>query len=258
MLAPYAIRLRRIRSSFGGSVAGVSATEAEKLVRDVRRALAAVADPDKAPVMQAYMKSSMPFLGIHAGPMRATCKAVFDARPLADEQQWLEAVRLLWDGAGHREERYAAIELTGHRYYRGYQRPRTLALYRHLVTTGAWWDLVDNVAGNRVGPILRSAPDEVTPVMRSWALDEDLWVRRTAILCQLGSKAATDLDLLRFVLERNLEDSLHGREFFIRKAVGWALRQHARIDPDWVLAFVAAKDERLSGLSRREALKHLR
>jgi 3-methyladenine DNA glycosylase AlkD len=125
------------------------------------------------------------------------------------------------------------------------------------VTTGAWWDVVDNIAGNRVGPILRSSPGIVTPVVRSWAVDDDLWVRRTAILCQLGSKAATDTELLAHVLERNLEDSHHGREFFIRKAVGWALRQHARVDPGWVLDFVAAHDDRLSGLSRREALKHV-
>jgi 3-methyladenine DNA glycosylase AlkD len=235
----------------------VSATEAGELVREVRRALAEVGDPEKAPVMQAYMRSTMPFLGIQARPMRAACKAVFDARPLPAEQQWLEAVRLLWDEASHREERYAAIELTGHRYYRGYQRPGTLTLYRHLVTTGAWWDFVDNVAGNRVGPVLRSHPGAVTPVMRAWAVDEDLWVRRTAVLCQLGSKAATDVELLGFVLEQNLEDSRHGAEFFIRKAVGWALRQHARVDPGWVVAFVAAHESRLSGLSRREALKHL-
>ncbi len=77
------------------------------------------------------------------------------------------------------------------------------------------------------------------------------------MLSQLRRKAGTDVDLLRLALEQNLEDSLHGREFFIRKAVGWALRQHARTDPDWVRSFVAEHEDRLSGLSRREALKHL-
>ena len=72
-----------------------------------------------------------------------------------------------------------------------------------------------------------------------------------------GSKEAVDLELLTHVLEHNLEDSPHGREFFIRKAVGWALRQHARVDPAWVAEFVAAHHDRLSGLSRREALKHV-
>ena len=84
-----------------------------------------------------------------------------------------------------------------------------------------------------------------------------MWLRRTAVLCQLHRKDQVDVDLLRHALEANLEDSRHGREFFVRKAVGWALRQHARADPDWVRAFVAEHEDRLSGLSRREALKHL-
>jgi 3-methyladenine DNA glycosylase AlkD len=232
--------------------------ESSDVVTEVRRALRQAADPAKAAPMQAYMKSAMPFLGVQAPALRATCRSVFDTSRLEDETGWRRAVLALWDGAAYREERYAAIELTGHRFYRPWQRPGTLELYRHLVVTGAWWDYVDNVASNRVGPILRAHPDEATPTMRQWAQDEDLWVRRTAILCQLGSKGETDVELLRLVLEANLEESLHGRDFFIRKAVGWALRQHARVDPDWVRRFVDAQDQAMSGLSRREALKHLR
>lgn len=227
------------------------------MVAELRQSLRAVADPEKAPAMQAYMKSEMPFLGVQSRPLRAACRGVLDVQRLEGEPAWREAVLLLWDEAEYREERYAAIELTGHRSYREHQRVSTLDLYRHLVVTGAWWDHVDAIASHRVGPILRAHPAEVAPVMRAWAVDEDLWVRRTAILSQLGSKHATDLDLLRDVLEANLGGSLHGREFFIRKAVGWALRQHARIDPGWVRAFVAEHDAALSGLSRREALKHL-
>jgi 3-methyladenine DNA glycosylase AlkD len=235
----------------------VTSSDVAALVDDLRRALRAAADPAKAPMMQAYMKSTMPFLGINATPLRAACKPVLDAHRLPDEVRWTEAVTGLWDGASYREERYAAIELTGHRHYRAFQGPQTLDLYHHLVVTGGWWDLVDMIAAHRVGPILRAHPATVKPVMRTWAVDEDLWARRTAILCQLGSKAETDLDLLADVLEHNLEDSRHGREFFIRKAVGWALRQHARTDPRWVKAFVAEHEERLSGLSIREALKHV-
>ena len=88
-------------------------------------------------------------------------------------------------------------------------------------------------------------------------MDPHLWVRRTAILAQLKHRADTDVDLLSDVLDANLEGSLHGKDFFIRKAVGWALRQHARVDPDWVRAYVDSRGDHLSGLSRREALKHL-
>ena len=227
------------------------------LVRLVRQRLADEADPARAEPMRAYMKSSMPYRGVTAQPLRAACRAIFDAHPLPDRVAWESAVRALWDEASYREERYAAVSLCAHRHYRAHQDPGTLPLYRHLVVSGAWWDHVDPVASQHVGGLLASYPVEVTPVIRAWAVDDDLWLRRTAVICQLRRADGTDLDLLRDVLEANLEDSLHGREFLVRKAVGWALRQHARVDPDWVRAFVAEHEARLSGLSRREALKHL-
>lgn len=228
-----------------------------ELVRLVRRRIAEVADPGRAPRMQAYMKSSMPYRGVTSVPLRALCRKVYDAHPLPDRASWESCVRTLWDDAGYREERYAAMALTSHRLYRAHQDPETLGLYRHLVVSGAWWDFVDSLASHNVGAILATHPLDVTPTMRAWAVDDDLWLRRTAILCQLQRKEATDVDLLRDTLEVNLEGSRFGSEFFVRKAVGWALRQHARVDPDWVRAFVARHQDRLSGLSRREALKHL-
>ncbi|WP_148572343.1 DNA alkylation repair protein [Nocardioides caldifontis] len=231
--------------------------DARALVDAVRRELAAAADPVKAPQMQRYMKSAMPFRGVNAPELRAICRRVFAAHPLPDEATWRSAVLALHDDAAYREERYAATELTGHRLYRAHQHPGVLDLYRHQVVTGAWWDLVDPIASNRVGPVLRAFPADVVPVLRAWARDDDLWLRRTAVISQLGSKGATDTEVLRDVLEQNLLGSRHGDDFFIRKAVGWALRQHARTDPEWVLHFVAEHSDRLSNLSRREALKHL-
>lgn len=228
------------------------------LLEDLRSRIAAAGDPERAPRMRAYMKSSMPFRGVSAVPLRRICREVLDAHRLGDRASWDRAVRTLWDDAAYREERYAALALAGHRFYREFQDSETLVLYRHLVETGAWWDLVDDVAANRVGPILRSDPATVAPLMRSWARDEDLWVRRTAVLCQLKAKADTDTALLADALVANLEDSPHGNDFFIRKAVGWALRQYARTDPEWVAAFVDEHAAEMSGLTRREAGKHLR
>jgi 3-methyladenine DNA glycosylase AlkD len=227
------------------------------LVTDLRERIAEAADPERAPAMQAYMKSSLPFRGVSAVPLRKICRSVFDRHRLEDRVSWESAVLTLWDRAAFREERYAAVALTGHRFYRAFQDAGTLELYHHLVVTGAWWDLVDDVAVHRVGPILRADPDTVTPMIRAWARDDHLWVRRTAVLCQLASKAGTDTDLLDDVLSANLEGSKHGREFFIRKAIGWALREYAKTDPDWVRAFVHTHAGEMSGLSRREALKHL-
>jgi 3-methyladenine DNA glycosylase AlkD len=227
------------------------------LVGLVRERLASAADPERAEPMRAYMKSAMPYRGVTSAPLQALCRAAYDASPLPDRDAWEACVRELWDGASFREERYAAMTLTRHRSYRAYQDPETIDLYRHLVTSGAWWDLVDPLASHNIGDLLARHPAEVTPVVRAWAVDDDLWLRRTAMICQLHRKDGTDVDLLRETLEANLENSRHGREFFVRKALGWALRQHARVDPDWVRAFVTDHDDRMSGLSRREALKHL-
>ena len=227
------------------------------LVDELRRRIAGAGDPSRAPGMQAYMKSALPYRGVTSVPLRALTREVVAANPLPDRPTWEAVVRELWDDAEYREEWYAALAVARHPLYRGYQDVDTLTHYRHLLVTGAWWDVVDDIATHLVGDILAADPERVTPVMRAWAVDDDLWLRRTAVICQLGRKAATDVDLLRFALTENLEGSRHGRDFFIRKAVGWALRQHARTDPAWERAFVAAHEDRLSGLSRREALKHL-
>ncbi len=227
------------------------------LVDELRSRIADAGDPERAPQMQAYMKSALPFRGVSSVPLRAITREVVPAHPLTDRAAWEAAVLELWDGAAYREERYAALAVAGHRLYRDFRDPASLELYRHLVATGAWWDLVDTIAAQHVGEVLGRFPAEATPVLRGWAVDEDLWLRRTAVLCQLKRKADTDVDLLRFALEHNLEGSPHGREFFIRKALGWALREHARTDSDWVRAFVAEHEPELSGLTRREALKHV-
>ncbi len=203
--------------------------------------------------MQTYMKSVMPFHGIQAPGVKLICREVFTAHPIDDRGTWDATVRALWDDATHREERYAAVALTGHRLYRRWQDPDVLGLYDHLTVTGAWWDFVDEVAVRRVGPILRGAPDQVAPLLLAWAGDDDLWRRRVAILSQVGAREETDPALLAGCLAPSL-----GRpEFFLRKGIGWALREYAKTDPEWVRAYVHRHHDELAPLSRREALKHL-
>ena len=229
------------------------------LVEAVRAALAGAGDPVRAAGQQAYMKSAMPYRGLTSPELRALLRPLLADPALApaSREAWAADVRALWDGAAFREERYAALAVTGHRVARPWQDPDALGLYRYLVETGAWWDFVDALAADRVGPILLRHRPVATATMRSYAVDDHLWVRRTAILAQLKHREETDLDLLSDVIDANLEGSPFGREFFVRKAIGWALRSHARVDPHWVRAFVEARGDRLSGLSRREALKHL-
>ncbi|MFD9895977.1 DNA alkylation repair protein [Amycolatopsis sp. NPDC059027] len=224
----------------------------QRLISAVRNGLAALADPVKAPAMRAYMKSAMPYRGVPKPPRAGLLKLILAEHVLPDRETFAATVRALWHEAEYREERYAAIDLTGHRAYRHWQGPELLGLYEEMIVTGAWWDYVDELAARRVGPILRGAPAAVTPVLRAWAIDPDLWRRRTAIICQLGAKEATDTELLA----RAVEASIGEKEFFLRKGIGWALRDYAKTAPGWVRSFVDDHPE-LSGLSRREALKHL-
>jgi 3-methyladenine DNA glycosylase AlkD len=218
----------------------------------VRAALAAAGDPVRARGAQAYMKSAMPFHGVPVPEVRRIARAELAARPPADRQTWHDTVVELWDGATHREERYAALALVRSPRATAYQDLASLELYRQLVVTGAWWDLVDELA-HAVGAALRAAGAPAGAVVRAWSRDDDLWLRRAAILCQLGAGTGTDRALLADCLEANLADPA----FFLRKAIGWALRDFARADPAWVTAFVGAAGDRLSPLSRREATKHL-
>jgi 3-methyladenine DNA glycosylase AlkD len=223
------------------------------LIAAIKAGLAAAADPAQAAPMQRYMKSEMPYWGVKTAPQRRIFKAIFDEHRLADRIAWRDTVLLLWRGAGRREERYAAINLTGHRFYREYQDRESLPIYEEMVVTGAWWDYVDGIASHRIGGLLATDRGWMTAEMRRWSVDVDLWKRRTSIICQLGFKADTDLELLYGCIEPNVADT----EFFIRKAIGWALRQYAWIDPDEIVRYVTANADRLSGLSKREALKNV-
>jgi 3-methyladenine DNA glycosylase AlkD len=225
----------------------------------VRAALDGAGDPERARAQQAYMRSALPFRGVSSPELRRLLRPVLGDAGMApaDRAGWEAAVRGLWDRAAYREERYAAIAVARMRGARPWQDVATLDLYRHLVVSGAWWDLVDPVAVDLVGPILLRDRGAATPVIRSWAVADDLWLRRTALIAQLKHREGTDVGLLAEAVDANLEGSPFGNEFFVRKAIGWALRQYARTDPAWVAGFVTSRRERLSGLSRREALKHL-
>ncbi|MEV4113969.1 DNA alkylation repair protein [Nonomuraea sp. NPDC049695] len=221
------------------------------LGKAVRLALQGIAEPGKAETMRAYMKSSMPFLGVQAVPRRAALRRVFAEHRLDSAPEWRRAVLELWREAEYREERYAAVELSGYHLYRGFQTLYTVPMYEEMIVTGAWWDLVDELATHRIGGLLAAYPDSMRPLMLEWAHDGDLWKRRTAILCQNRFKQRTDTALLYACIEPSLSDN----DFFARKAIGWALREYAKTSPAEVIRYVNAKG--ITGLSRREALKNL-
>jgi 3-methyladenine DNA glycosylase AlkD len=166
---------------------------------------------------------------------------------------WQAQVLDLWRSARFREERYAALHLAGHKQARPYQTTAAMRMYEEIVVTGAWWDYVDDVASHRIGPILQNHPISMRRKMLSWSKSNDLWKRRSSIICQLGFKQSTDLELLYACIQ----PSLGSREFFLQKAIGWALRQYAWTDAAEVKRYVRLNSKRLSPLSRREALKNV-
>jgi 3-methyladenine DNA glycosylase AlkD len=223
------------------------------LLSQLRTALQQAGDPIKAPVMQAYMKSTMPYHGVATTPLRQICKTTFAHLQFSTADDWRAQVLHLWRNARFREERYAALYLAGDKRAQAFQSLSAMPLYEELVVTGAWWDYVDDIASHRVGPILGRHPAPMRRKMLSWSKARNMWKRRTAIICQLGFKEETDLQLLYACIE----PSLGSREFFLQKAIGWALRQHAWIDGAEIRNYVRRNRSRLSALSCREALKNL-
>jgi len=199
------------------------------------------------------MKSAMPYRGVSAPVLKQLCRDTFASHPLATAAEWQRVVLDLWRNASFREERYAAVLLTQARAYREFLTLSSVPMLEEMIVTGAWWDFVDTLAGHNLGDILRANPSKMKPLMRRWARDSDMWKRRSAILCQLGFKRETDLQLLYDCIEPNLSH----KDFFIRKAIGWALRQYAWTDPKEVRRYVKANTDRLSPLSVREALKNV-
>ena len=224
-----------------------------KLVLAIRNGLAERADPLKAPGMQAYLKSELPCYGVTVPLQRELVAAAAAHYTLESFEDWRDTVLELWRGAKRREELCCAVHLTGQRAYRAFRTLEALPLYEELIVTGAWWDLVDDVATHRLGPLLVAYPEPMRKTMLAWSRDRSLWKRRSSIICQITLKQKTDLELLYACIEPNLDDG----DFFIRKAIGWALRSFVYTDPAEVVRYVEEQGDLLSPLSRREALKNI-
>ena len=221
----------------------LSATVLERLVATYNPA----GDPARAAPMRAYMRDQFAFLGIPSPVRRELSRQVVDGLPRPVEIDLRDGALACW-ALREREYQYFACDWL--RRHAAVCSPDFLATVRTLVTTKSWWDTVDALASQVVGPIVARHPAAVS-TMEEWLVAEDMWLARTAILHQLTYGADTDADrLFRYCLAR-----ADHRDFFIRKAIGWALRQYAKTDPAAVAAFVTAHEHRLSPLSVREARK---
>ncbi|WP_068468811.1 DNA alkylation repair protein [Candidatus Protochlamydia phocaeensis] len=213
---------------------------------EVQKSFQAAANPVRANKQQAYMRNLFPFFGLQTEARRALQKDVFSSFALSSEQEIEPLLRLLWNQR-EREYQYCAIDLA--KYHIKKLSLLSLPLLQELIKQKSWWDTVDDLAVNLVGKLVGSE----LQLMDKWISDPDLWIRRTALICQLKRKSATDSHrLFEYCLQR-----AHEEDFFIRKAIGWALREYSKTNPLAVKNFIALNQSVLSGLSIREASKYV-
>lgn len=220
------------------------------VVRFVQAELRVRRNPEKAAGMQGYMKTEMPFYGVQKPARQDIVRAMKKKFAIQSRAEHKQVVLALWK-LPHREEKYIALATI--RAWPEFIVPRAMPLFRQLIVEGAWWDFVDEVATQIISPMYADERAKLSPTMEKWIDDKNMWLRRTAIIAQMKHKADTDEEqLYHFCLAR-----AHEKEFFIRKAIGWALREYAWTNPKSVTRFVKANRDRLSTLSFREASKHL-
>ncbi len=212
--------------------------------------LARLADPRKAPAMASYMKTDMPFYGVQKKERVEVLRIIRGRFPVVDNEAYRTQITALW-GRPHREEKYLAISIA--KSNRRFISSDNLDLYRRIIVEGAWWDFVDDVAANCVGLVHRNERAVMEPIIEAWVDDEFMWLRRTALLSPLKHKADTDYETLFDHCLRRADET----EFFIRKAIGWVLREYAKTEPDRVRDFLRLHRDRWSGLTLREASKHI-
>jgi 3-methyladenine DNA glycosylase AlkD len=218
----------------------------------VTGALRLLGAPERAEQEKKYLKSDLEFFGVPVPDLRRAVKAAVHGYPGLDARGMMAWAVALWREPVH-ERRAAAVELLT------MAAPRLaasdLAVLELLLRESCTWAYVDGLAGNVAGEIALRDPAGAWPVIDGWAADDDFWVRRSALLALLRGIRAGTPDLARFT--RYAEPMLAEKEFFIRKAAGWVLREISRRDPDWVAAWTEDHIAEMSGVTFREAVRRL-
>jgi 3-methyladenine DNA glycosylase AlkD len=224
-------------------------TLASALLQRLDDRFATSRNPERAAAMRAYMRDQFPYAGVPAPALRALEREVFAGLPPPSAGDLRDFALRCWS-RDEREYQYVAVD-----YLRKHVRradAEFIEVARTLLTTRPWWDTVDALATRFVGDLVRLHPP-LTATMDAWSRDPDKWLVRTAILHQLHYGPSTDPGRL---FDYCAHQAGHP-DFFVRKAIGWALRHYARTAPEAVQTFVEVHASRLSALSVREATKHL-
>lgn len=206
------------------------------------------ADPSNQSAMENYMRNQFPFLGIKTPVRKATLQPLFKQYGKLTWEETVSAVDYLWR-QNEREFQYAALTILEKQKKK--LPASSIILIMELVTSKSWWDTVDHLASHMCGSYFSLHPHEIDAMTRSWINSDNMWVRRTAILSQLKFKEKTDEKLLFDLILQ----CRHEKEFFIQKAIGWALREYSKTNKSAVVDFIEHND--LPKLSKREGLKWL-
>ncbi len=207
------------------------------------------ADSDKAVQMSRYMKDLFIFYGIQATPRREISRSFMQKEGAPTKSELFKTINILW-ALPQREYQYFGMELASK--FKRQSEISDIEIFEWMIVNKSWWDTVDYIAANHVGSYFKLYDQHIGQIMKEWLDSGNIWLQRTTLIFQLKYKESTDVDLLsRQILA--LKDS---KEFFIRKAIGWALREYSKTNPGWVIEFVDKTT--LSGLSSREALKRIK
>ena len=228
-----------------------TSTAGAELARRVEGALRRLADPDRARGAKAYLKSDLEFIGVATPPFRRAIKAELKAPLQLGRPALLEAIATLWSPPVY-ELRAAAAELL--RLEGRLLEAGDLDLVEHLVRESRTWALVDGLATHSAGDLVVRFPQRLATLDR-WAGDVDFWVRRASMLALLLPLRRGGGDFARFA--RFADTMLEEKEFFIRKAIGWVLREVSKKRPELVAEWLLPRARRASGVTMREALRYL-
>lgn len=220
------------------------------LVTTVFNALTEKANSSNAKSMKAYMLNQFDFFGVKTPERRAISNAIFKQYKIESIAVLEAIVKELW-AFKEREMHYIAIECLA--YHKKLWQASTIQLIEELIITKSWWDCVDAVASFVLTTYFKNFPHLMEPTTQKWNNTDNIWLQRSSIMFQKAFKQKTNTVLL----EKYIINLAASKEFFIQKAIGWALREYGKTNPNWVKDFVNKHEAILSTLSKKEAIRRL-
>ncbi|HEX5001664.1 MAG TPA: DNA alkylation repair protein [Bacteroidia bacterium] len=215
-------------------------------VKGLRESLKKKENTNKASSMKAYMRDQFEFYGIQAPERHQLFRLYFNNNALPSPEELSEIETQLW-ALPQRDFQYFGVTLAM-KFKRKWNQD-SIQLFEWMALHKSWWDSVDLISNKLIGPWFLKYPEQIVPITSAWNQSENIWLNRMSLIFQLTYRAHTDKKLL----EKYIMNLSNSDEFFIRKAIGWSLRQYSKYNPEWVVSFV--QNNKLKPLSVREALK---